>query len=237
MGAVPPLVFLPGMMCDARLYTDQTAALSSKFPIVIAPVTNKDSFRDIAREILEYAPPRFVLIGLSLGGIAAMEILAQASDRVCGVVLLDTNPLTESEETKAMRTQQMGLARSGQLKKIMIDQVIPTFNLKGDKGALTAEIFLSMALGLGEDVFVRQSRALQNRADQQQTLKKLSVPTLIVCGANDRLCPPERHRLMHRLIAGSHFEIIDDAGHLPTLEQPETTTAIMAGWLERLVGG
>lgn len=227
-----PLVFLPGMMCDARLYAHQIDALSRKYPTQIGPVTNNDSFRDIAREVLEYAPSRFVLIGLSMGGIVAMEILAQAADRVCGAVLLDTSPFAEPEAGQAVRDQQIELVRSGYLEQLIVEQVIPMFDLEGDSGERIADTFLSMALDLGEEVFIRQSRALQDRPDQQETLKTVAVPTLILCGRNDRLCPPERHQLMHELIGGSEFKIIEGAGHLPTLERPEATTAIITQWLE-----
>jgi len=88
-----------------------------------------------------------------------------------------------------------------------------------------------MALSLGPDVFIRQSTALRDIPDQQQTLQKLDIPVLILCGAEDRLCPIERHRLMHDLIPGSHLVVIEKAGHMPTLEQPEKTTEALKTWL------
>ena len=85
---------------------------------------------------------------------------------------------------------------------------------------------------LGPEVFVRQSLALRDRPDQQETLARVAVPTLILCGALDQLCPIERHELMRDLIPGAHLEIIDGAAHLPTLEQPEAVNAAFARWLE-----
>ena len=89
-----------------------------------------------------------------------------------------------------------------------------------------------MALDLGPEVFVRQSRALAARPDQQETLRAWRGPTLILMGAEDRLCPRDRHELMHALIHGSRLAIIEHAGHLPTLERPEETTAELLRWLE-----
>jgi pimeloyl-ACP methyl ester carboxylesterase len=89
-----------------------------------------------------------------------------------------------------------------------------------------------MALGLGPHVFLNQSRALMDRPDQSDTLKATDLPALVLCGREDRLCPVARHELMTKLITGAHLAIIEGAGHLPTLEQPEPTNAALARWLE-----
>jgi pimeloyl-ACP methyl ester carboxylesterase len=71
-----------------------------------------------------------------------------------------------------------------------------------------------------------------NRPDQSDTLRGVDVPTLILCGRDDTLCPVSRHELMAELIPDARLEIIEGAGHLPTLEQPELTNAALARWLE-----
>jgi pimeloyl-ACP methyl ester carboxylesterase len=91
---------------------------------------------------------------------------------------------------------------------------------------------MEMALSLGPQVFADQSRALHDRPDQQETLRRVTVPTLVLCGRGDVLCPVERHDLMHSLIPHSTLHIVENAGHLPTLEQPDETTAALARWLE-----
>jgi len=160
-----------------------------------------------------------------------MEILVQAMERVRGLVLLDTNPLAESDDLRKVRNQQIAQVRSGQLKQLMREQIIPNFHLEGDLGKSISETILSMAMGLGATVFERQSRALQTRPDQQDILRHVKVPTLIGCGRDDQLCPLKRHQLMHELISTSRLEIFEDTGHLPTLEQPEATTAVLSQWL------
>ena len=91
---------------------------------------------------------------------------------------------------------------------------------------------MARALTLGDDVFAQQSRALASRPDQAQTLRQVNVPTLILHGAEDILCPPERHYAMHDLIEGSELVTIKAAGHLPCLEQAEETTTALKRWLE-----
>jgi pimeloyl-ACP methyl ester carboxylesterase len=90
---------------------------------------------------------------------------------------------------------------------------------------------MEMALTLGPEVFVRQSRALQSRDDQQSTLMELDIPVLIMCGSEDKLCSLEKHELMHNIINDSKLEVIKNAGHLPTLEQPTKTTEVLKTWL------
>jgi pimeloyl-ACP methyl ester carboxylesterase len=89
-----------------------------------------------------------------------------------------------------------------------------------------------MAESLGPDVFVAQSRALQRRQDQQAVLRRISVPALVLCGEYDALCPVRRHEFMADLIPRATLQIIEGAGHLPTLEQPIATTRALRTWLE-----
>ena len=226
------LVLLPGMMCDARLYGPQIAALSGRLPLHLAPITNHATVEALAADVLDKAPLRFALAGLSMGGIVAMEIARQAPDRVERLALLDTNPRAELEEVKQRREPQIDKVRSGGLREVMRDELKPNYLANGPLRQDVLEVCMAMALDLGPEIFERQSRALQTRPDQQETLKALKVPTLILMGKEDRLCPLERHELMHTLIEGSDLSIIEQAGHLPTLEQPEAVNAALKTWLE-----
>lgn len=227
-----PLVLLPGMMCDARLFAPQIAALSGGRAIHHAPVGGHATIPGLAAEVLAHAPPRFALAGLSMGGIVAMEILAQAPDRIDRLALLDTNPRAELPEVRARRLPQIEKARAGRLAEVIRDEMKPNYLAETPRKPGILDLCMAMALDLGPEVFVRQSQALANRADRQETLRRANMPTLVLCGAEDRLCPPERHELMHRLIPGSTLHIIENAGHMPTLEQPEETTAALRRWLE-----
>lgn len=227
-----PLVLLPGMMCDARLFGPQIAALSGRVPIHLAPVTAHNSVEALAADILENAPPRFALAGLSMGGIVAMEVVRQAPDRVRRLGLLDTNPRAELDQVKQGREPQIERVRAGGLREVMRDELKPNYLADGPNRQEVLDLCMEMAVDLGPDVFERQSRALQARPDQQDTLKSVQVPTLILMGEDDRLCPRDRHELMHDLVDGSVFEIVQGAGHLPTLEQPGAVTRAFQRWLE-----
>ena len=98
-----PLILLPGMMCDGRLFGPQIAALGQIREVRVAPISGHTSTAALAAEVLAHAPPRFALAGLSMGGIVAMEVLAQAPDRIERLALLDTNPRAELPEVQARR--------------------------------------------------------------------------------------------------------------------------------------
>lgn len=229
-----PLVLLPGMMCDARLFGPQINALSGRVPLMSLPIGGHDSMFALAAEVLVHAPPRFAIAGLSMGGILAMEVLRQAPDRVVGLALMDTNPLAESDEVKSRRAPQIAAAQAGSLRAVMRDEMKPNYLTDGPNRGAILDLCMAMAMDLGERVFINQSIALRDRSDQCETLRAFAGPTLVLCGRDDALCPVERHSLMHRLMPHGTLDVIENAGHLPTLEQPELTTAALSRWLEAI---
>ena len=227
-----PLVLLPGMMCDARLFAPQIDALSSSYAVSVADLTQHDSIAGLARSVLAETPPHFALAGLSMGGIVAMEIMRQAPERVTRLALFDTNPLAETDVMKARRAPQIAKARAGALSEIMKHEMKPNYLSHGPHRSQILDVCMDMAIDLGVDAFVNQSVALRDRQDQQETLKQVTVPTMVVCGEDDVLCPIARHQLMHDLVVSSTFEIIGGAGHLPTLEQADKVNVVLRRWLE-----
>lgn len=228
-----PLVFLPGMMCDARLFGPQIAELSADHCVMVAPVTQGERIEEIASGLLDQLPSRFALAGLSMGGIVAMELLRRAPDRITRIALMDTNPLSETPPVAAAREPQIVGVRTGRLEQVMRDEMTPHYLAPGPHRAEVLELVIDMALALGADTFVRQSRALQRRRDQQGTLRKCKVPTLVLCGAHDALCPVKRHTFMAELIPYAKLVVLENAGHLPTLETPAETTQALRDWLKQ----
>ena len=226
-----PLVMLPGMMCDERLFAPQIKVFSFDREVQVAALSNYSTISELAANVLKNAPPKFALAGLSMGGIVAMEICAQAPARVEKLAMIDTNPKAELEEIKQQREPQIRGAILGDLQKIMRDEMKPKYLADTSNKQDIYKICMEMALSLGADVFVRQSQALRDREDQQETLKGIKVPVLLICGSEDTLCPIEKHQLMHNLIPNSTLKVVMGAGHLPTLEQPEKTTEILQTWL------
>ena len=224
-----PLVLIPGMMCDARMWGGIDAGLG--VPVLHHIPTGAETMADLAALFLADAPPRFALAGLSLGGILAMEILRQAPERVTRLALLDTNPRAETATAQARRAPQIARALAGDLDGVMRDDMKPNYLAPGPNKAAILDLCMEMALALGPEVFARQSRALRDRADQQAVLAAFKGPALVLMGAEDELCPLDRHQLMHHLMPQSRLHIIPGAAHLPPLEQPDATLRALRDWL------
>ena len=227
------LVLLPGMMCDARLFGPQIAELSAEMAVMVAPITQGERIEEIASSLLDLLPKRFALAGLSMGGIVAMELLRRAPDRITRIALMDTNPLAETPVIAANREPQIVKVRSGRLLEVMRDEMKPNYLAPGPYRGEVLDLVMDMAETLGPEVFIRQSRALQRRKDQQATLRKCKVPTLVLCGEHDTLCPVKRHTFMAELSPFAELVVLENSGHLPTLEQPAETTAALRKWMQQ----
>lgn len=224
-----PLVLIPGMMCDARMWGGIDRNLG--VPVFHHLPTEADSMTALAALFLADAPPTFALAGLSMGGILAMEILRQVPDRVTRLALLDTNPRAEAPEVQARRAPQIARALGGELESVMRDDMKPNYLAPGPGKQAILNLCMDMALTLGPQVFARQSRALRDRPDQQATLATFKGPALVLMGEGDTLCPLDRHQLMHSLMPQSRLQIIPGAAHLPPLEDPAATARALRDWL------
>lgn len=217
------LVLLPGMMCDGRLFDHMP-------PHICLSISQHDTVERLAADVLANAPETFALGGLSMGGIIAMEVIRQAPERVTKLCLMDTNCEAESDTIKAFRQPQIDKAAAGNLASVMRDEMKPNYLTDGPNRAAVLDLCMDMALSLGPDVFIRQSRALRDRPDQKSTLKNWTKPTLILTGEDDRLCPLHRHELMADLMPQATLSVIPKAGHLPPLEQPDATRDALTRW-------
>lgn len=219
------------MMCDARLFEPQLTCFGHRHPCQVVRIDQHESVPELAAAVLALAPERFALTGLSMGGIVAMEMIRQSPDRIAGVALLDTNPLAESPDKLDMRDRQITAVGQGGLSDVMREEMKPRYLAETPRKSALLDLCMDMALDLGSEVFVRQSKALATRVDQRLILSGFESPSLILCGEFDALCPLERHELMRDLMPNATLKVIRNAGHLPTLEQPEATNAALENWI------
>lgn len=226
-----PIVLLPGMMCDARLFGPQIQDLSKDHMVTVAPITQGERISEIASGLIPHLPPKFALAGLSMGGIVAMEILRKIPERITRLALMDTNPLAETPSSAAAYEPLIVGARAGRLDEALTGFMKPEYLAPGARRNEVLADVLAMGRALGPDVLVRQARALQRRPDQQGILRRCKCPTMVLCGEHDGLTPVKRHSFMAELIPYATLEIIAEAGHLPTLEQPDATTAALRKWM------
>ncbi|WP_346913238.1 alpha/beta fold hydrolase [uncultured Roseibium sp.] len=217
-------------LCTELLYTPQIVAFSDR-PLMIADHRQHDTIPAIAASILEQAPEKFSLAGLSMGGYIAMEIMRTAPERVSRLALLDTNARADTPDQTERREFLIDLTRKRDFKKVP-HLLYPGFvhESREDDEELKA-IVVEMAMDTGPDAFIRQMTALIRRDDSRPTLHEIKCPTLVLVGDGDRLTPPDLAREIHGLIPGSRLAVIEGSGHLSTLEEPAAVTAELARWL------
>lgn len=227
-----PLVLLPGMMCDMRLFAPQQSSFKGEVEVIVPALVGADSMEGLAALLLADLPERFALGGVSMGGILCMEIMRQAADRVTHLALIDTNPYAERDEVRQRRGPQIEAVQAGKLKAVMRDEMKPNYFTHRRDSQDLQDLCMEMAIDLGDDAFVSQSLALRDRPDYETVLRDVSCPSLILCGRHDVLCPVQRHQDMHAMIPHSRLLIIEAAGHLPTIEEPDVVTKALRDLLE-----
>lgn len=225
-----PLLLLPGLLCDARLWRDQATALASIAQPVIADLTLDDRIETMAARAVAAIDGPFAVAGLSMGGYVALEVMRQAGDRVTRLCLLDTGARADTEEQKRRRRGLISLSRSGQFRGVTPRLLPQLIHPSRQETPLAADV-MDMAERVGKDAFLRQQEAIMNRIDSRPFLPAIRVPTLVGVGCDDILTPPALAEEMAALIPGSRLRHFADAGHLPTMETPEAVNAALAGWL------
>jgi pimeloyl-ACP methyl ester carboxylesterase len=227
-----PIVLIPGLNCSARLYAGQIPALWRFGPVTVADHTRDASIPAIASRILAAAPPFFALIGLSMGGYIAFEIMRQAPQRVAKLALLDTGARPETAEQTARRHGPMAMARAGKLVEVADESFV--FFVHPDRHGDVAlrEVVRAMAEETGADAFLRQQQAIMARPDSRPGLAAIACPTLMLVGEQDGGTPPELAREIASAIAGTRLVIVPDCGHLSTIEQPQAVTQALVEWME-----
>lgn len=229
-----PVVLVPGLNCSLRLYEPQLPALWRVGPVIVADHRRDDSIAAIAHRILADAPPRFTLLGLSMGGYIAFEIMRQAPSRIAGLALLDTSARPESPDQTLRRKGQIDMARSGRFDAIS-EQMFAVLSRPAGRGdERIRQVIRAMAADTGADAFIRQQTAIMGRADSRPTLATLRCPTLVVVGDDDKLTPPDLAVEIAHGIADARLEVVAECGHLSTLDQPEQVSAILDSWLRTL---
>ncbi|UFN48552.1 alpha/beta fold hydrolase [Roseomonas sp. OT10] len=225
-----PLLLLPGLLCDARLWRDQVTSLADIAEATVADLTLDESVAAMARRTLAAAPPRFALAGLSMGGYVAFEILRQAPERVLRLALFDTSARPDTAEQSRRRRGLMTLTRSGQFRGVtprLLPHLLHPDNLQGPLG----QEVLDMAARVGRDAFLRQQSAILARPDSRPLLPGLAMPTLVAVGAEDQLTPPALAEEMAAGIPGATLHTFPGCGHLPVMEAPEMANRLLRDWL------
>lgn len=225
------IVFVPGLLCTAALWAAQIDALQDQADIIVADITRHDSLAALAADVLAEAPDRFALAGLSMGGYVALEMMRRAPERVSRLALLDTNARADDPAATERRRAAMDKARGGDFDGVLEDLIPLLFHPDAVAEGTLAATFRDMGRAVGPDAFGRQMTAIMGRPDSRPDLPAIAVPTLVLCGRQDALSPPDWHREMADAIGGAELVILEDCGHMAPMEKPQETTAALRRWL------
>jgi pimeloyl-ACP methyl ester carboxylesterase len=222
-------MLIPGLLCSARLYERVLAGVWEHGAVTIADTRRDDTLGAMAERLLLAAPDRFALVGLSMGGYLALEVLRRAPGRVLAVALISTSARPDTPEQTAGRRTQIAMARDGRF-----DELLETvFPVLVDAGARASEdlraIWTAMARSVGPEVFCAQQRAIIARPDSRSLLATVTCPAAVIHGASDALIPVDHGEELAASIPGAQRTIIDNCGHMSALERPTAVgTAISA---------
>lgn len=225
------LVLVPGLLCDARLWGHQLHYLDDVAEMYVGDTLQDDNVGAMAARILDNAPEKFALAGLSMGGYVSLEIMRQAPERVSKVALIDTSSRQDSDEQKRRRRGLISLSSKGRFKGVtpkLLPLLIHADRMEDED--LTQTV-MDMAADVGQEAFVRQQTAILGRPDSRADLSKYDIPSLVICGRQDELTPVELAEETVDGLPQGRLCIIEECGHLSTLERPFAVTALMRDWL------
>jgi pimeloyl-ACP methyl ester carboxylesterase len=223
------LLFLPGLICDARTYARQLAAFPESRSI--DGYGTVDTLEGMARTVLAQAPESFDLFGHSMGGRVALEVFRLAPERVRRLALSSTgvHSLRPTEPANRHALQALGHERGFEA---LVDTWLPPMVAEHNRtNAGLYEPMRQMNLEAGQAVFDAQINALLTRPEQESLLPRIACPALIMTGALDAWSPPAQHEAIAAAIPHSNLVIVEGAGHMLPLEAPEPVNKAIADWL------
>lgn len=224
------LLLIPGLVCDADVWNYQAAHLSDIATIQVPAVARGESMSEMARIVLESAPPSFALAGFSMGGYVALEILRQAPGRITRLALLDTSARGDSAKKAEWRRSAIAACERDDFAGV-IERMMPML-LHADQQAGQHPIFVrAMAQRVGGTVYLRRMRAIATRQDARDLLRAYAGPVRAICGRQDGMSTLEEHEEIASLASRGRCSIIEDCGHMTILEQPQAATALLRDWL------
>lgn len=226
-----PLLLLPGLLCDGRIWPSETRSLSRP---VIAPngYGDADSLAKMAERALAGAPRRVSLVGHSMGARVALEIVRRHPGRVARLALISTGVhLPRPGEADARHALlDLGLSQGTEA---LVDRWLPPMVAPDRRAdARLMSPLRTMCVQAGVETFARQIKALLDRPEVESLLPAIACPTLVMVGAEDHWSPPDQHRAIAASIPDASLKIVPGAGHMLPAEAPDAFVSALVEWLE-----
>ncbi len=224
------LCLLPGLLCDATVWEPQRLELSTRAEIHIADLRGPDSFTAMAAKVLDETSGPLAVAGHSMGGRVALEMWRLAPERIDRLALLSTGfeGPRPGEETARMALVELAYAKG---MAAVADRWLPPMvhpDRVNDRALM--DPLIAMVRRATPESFERQQRAGLTRPDATAYLPRIACPALVLCGRQDNWSPIAQHEEMARRIPGSRLVLIEECGHMATVERPDAVSAALAQW-------
>lgn len=231
----PALLLIPGMLNDASLWAEVVAAVQDVAEVRIAQVQTQADVPTMAQDgwaLLAGLPPQapVVLAGFSLGGYVALDMMARPQCPLAAAVLISTSARPESPEGAVSREKTI-LAMQADF--VQVVKGIAKWGTHAAPADLLDRL-QTMMLRVGADTGMRQTRAIKARADHRSALGAVTLPVTVLCGAQDRITPSALSEELAGLLPMARLHIIEGAGHMLPMEQPQAVAAALRLQLEGL---
>jgi pimeloyl-ACP methyl ester carboxylesterase len=235
---MPSVILLPGLACDAGLWSAQQPALATRHAVQVSTVHQRaDTLLGMAALLLRELPPGpQVLVGASMGGMVAMHAALLAPQRVAGLALLGTSARADTPELIRLRTEACELFAQGRMDEVLRANVMFAFHPAQAANPAMVDAYLAMIGRAGAPQLIQQNRAVMARPDLRPDLPRITCPTLVAVGEADQLTTPEQAQEIAGAIPGARLHSVAGAGHMLTMEQPGAVTALLLDWLDSLAG-
>lgn len=243
-----PLLLIHGFPLDRTLWSAQIKNLAD-VARVIAPdlrgfgeskmpgdAITMDTYADDLRALLDALGVKSAVIaGLSMGGYIAFAFYRQYAARVRALILANTKAGADSPEGKKARDDNAALAREKGVAEIAERMLPKMFTPKtiAEKTDVANSVRAMMSRQPVAGV-VSALMAMRDRPDSTPTLAQISVPTLIITGAEDNLIPPKESELMRDGIRGARLVMLPGAAHLSNVEQPDAFNQAVREFLKSM---
>lgn len=234
MTASRPVVYLlPGLLCDEAVWTHQIAVLSPHLDVRVPVFRGMNCFRAMAGSVLEDAPERFSVVGHSMGGRVAMELMHAVPERIERFVVMDlgVHPVQPGEHEERMALVHLA---EEQGMEALAERWIPPMLARSrrEDAQLVGEI-RAMVLRHTPADYRGQIEAALQREDQSSYLPHIRHRALLVCGELDEWSPVVQHEAILRELPEAELAIIPRAGHMVTMEEPEAVNRVLLDWFSR----
>jgi 3-oxoadipate enol-lactonase len=247
-GSGTPVVLLHGFPFNRSMWSEQIEVLTSRHHVLAPdlrghgettvttePATMEEMAHDVAALMEKLEIRRAAICGLSMGGYVAMALYRMFPLRARALILADTRAGADTEEAKANREAQAEKALQQGMAGIA-DAMLPKLlspKTVARNPAVVARV-REMILKTNQEGAAAALRGMARRRDQTGFLSRVICPALIAVGREDMIAPLPEAQLMHREIGGSRLEVIEDAGHVSNIEQPESFNRVLTKFLREL---